>query len=189
MKFNRTNMIILGILRNGPKNGYEIRQFAKSTTNLFWSELKFGHIYPSLQSLFKQDFIAVHEESTSERGKTSISYKITEKGISELDRWIDDGESFESTKSETLAKLFFSSIEHVPLQIDRIEKMYTRTQDAMRILIDQKEPLEEKINETDPPDASLVFRLIVLEFGLKYYEGMEKLTEKTLSLLKKLHKK
>ncbi|MHA1112020.1 MAG: helix-turn-helix transcriptional regulator [Promethearchaeota archaeon] len=188
MKINRTNMIILGILQNEPKNGYEIKKFAEFSTNLFWSKLEYGHIYPSLQSLLKQELIAVHEESTSDRGKTSTSYSITKKGILELDRWIDNGDSFESTKSETLAKLFFSSIDHVPLQIDRIKKLNARMEENMDNLLKQKGALEKQVNSMNPPNASSVYRLIVLEFGLNYYVGMKDLTEKSISLLKKLKK-
>jgi len=188
MKINRTNMIILGILQSEPKNGYEIKKFAEFTTNLFWSNLEYGHIYPSLQSLLKQKLIAVHEESTSSKGKTSTSYRITEKGIVELNNWIVIGDSFESTKSETLAKLFFSRTEHVSLQIDRIKKLNARMEENMNILLKQKGELEKQVNSMDPPKASAVYRLIVLEFGLNYYVGMKELTEKSLSLLKKLQK-
>ena len=39
----------LGLLKLEPLNGYAIRQEARTSTNLFWSELKYGHIYPALQ--------------------------------------------------------------------------------------------------------------------------------------------
>lgn len=187
-KVNRTNMIILGILAHGPKNGYEIRQYAKFSTNLFWSEIKFGHIYPALQSLQEDDFIKIHEKTTSEKGKKSITYVITEKGVNRLNEWIQDKDSINNTKSETLAKLFFSSNEHIPLQIDRIEKMQSVMKENMEILLKQKTPLEEKIDSMGNPDSSLVFKLIVLEFGLQYFTGMKELTEKCISLLKRIRK-
>jgi DNA-binding PadR family transcriptional regulator len=181
-------MIILGILANGPKTGYEIRQYAKSTTNLFWSELKFGHIYPALQSLDEKKLIKIHKEQISEGGKKTKSYKITEEGQKELNDWIINPNSIDKTKSETLAKLFFSNIEHVPLQVNRIEKMYRVMKENMEILLKQKEPLQERIDSMATPNVSMVFKLIVLEFGLQYFTGMKELTEKSMELLKKIKK-
>ncbi len=188
MKFNRTNMIILGILANGPKNGYEIRQYAQSTTNLFWSELNFGHIYPALQSLYQKKLIKIHEEISSAKGKKSIIYAISEKGSHQLNDWILNQDSINRTKSETLAKLFFSNAEHVPLQLERIEKMGSVMKENMEILLKQKTPLQDKIDSTANPDVSLVFKLIVLEFGLQYFTGMKDLTEKSIKLLKRIKK-
>ena len=169
-------------------NGYEIQQAAKHTTNLFWSELKFGHIYPALQSLLENEYVIIHEKITSEKGKKSTTYKITDKGCLYLDTWIEDNDCKDITKSETLAKLFFSSEQNVETQIERINRLFQNVKENLELLKLQKIPLQKKIEEMENPDPSLIFPYIVLDFGLNYYSGMEKLTQSSLDLLEKLKK-
>ncbi len=186
MKFNRTNMIVLGILMNQPMNGYEIQNSAKFTTNLFWSELKFGHIYPALQSLLVNEYVSIHKKITSDKGKKSIKYKITKKGCSYLDAWIENDECTDITKSETLAKLFFSSKLNVETQIERINRLFQDAEKNLDLLNLQKIPLQNEIEEMKNPDPSLIFQLIVLDFGLNFYAGMKNLTQNSLTLLEKI---
>ena len=40
----------------------------------------------------------------------------------------------------------------------------------------------------ESPDPLQVYKLIILEFGLNYFNGMKELTEKTLKWLKKIQK-
>lgn len=177
-------MLILGLLSEGPKNGYEIHQKAKYTVNLFWSELKFGHIYPALQKLERQQYIAIHDTSNLKSGRKSTSYKITESGIQVLNSWIEFNETKDTMKSETLAKLFFSTNENLSTQYHRIELMKEESQTNFEVLIQQQQNLQNLIQQN--PDAfNLVYQSIVLEFGLIYYSGLQKLTEKSLALLEK----
>jgi hypothetical protein len=53
----------------------------------------------------------------------------------------------------------------------------------------QKIPLQKKIEEMEHLDPSLIFPYMVLDFGLKYYRGMEDLTQNSLDLLEKIKKK
>lgn len=177
-------MLILGLLSEGPKNGYEIHQKAKYTVNLFWSELKFGHIYPALQKLEKQNYITIHDTSNLKPGRKSTSYKITESGIQTLNSWIEFNETKDTMKSETLAKLFFSTHNNLSTQYHRIEQMKEASQTNYDVLIQQQQNLQNLIQQ-NPEALKLVYQSIVLEFGLIYYSGLQKLTEKSLALLKK----
>ncbi len=179
-------MIVLGLLMSQPMNGYEIQRSARTTSNLFWAELKYGHIYPALQSLLEEGFIEVHEQSTSEKGKKSTKYKITETGKKYLSTWIDDDDCKDVTKSETLAKLFFSSLDNVRTQIDRINRLYVESEKNLELLTSQQTRLQTVIDEAKNQDPSLIFNSIVLEFGLNYFAGMKNLTQKSLGLLKTL---
>ena len=128
------------------------------------------------------------EKITSEKGKKSIKYKITKKGRDYLDAWIENNDCKDITKSETLAKLFFSGAQNVETQINRINQLFRTSEEALELLTLEKIPLQKKIEETDNLEPSLIFSYIVLDFGVNYYSGMKNLTQNSLDLLEKIRK-
>ncbi len=48
MELSKTSYVILGMLRKGPKSGYEIKAKADISTRFFWA-ISYGQIYPELK--------------------------------------------------------------------------------------------------------------------------------------------
>ena len=182
-------MIILGLLKLDPMNGYEIRQAALSTTNLFWAELKYGHIYPALQTLSDQDYIQIFKKQDPEQRKESITYQITEKGNALLNQWIQDPNSMNISKSETLAKLFFSDENNIDTQIEMLTTLLTESKKKLQQLTPKHDHLSEILDSKTESSSNLFFQNIVLEFGIEYFGSMVKLAERNIERLHNLGKK
>jgi transcriptional regulator len=81
-------MLILGVLRPGPLHGYAIAQRLKqlSADRLSVEE---GSLYPALQKALANGWLKA-EWTTSETGRQVRTYRLTAKGLKQLDRERDD---------------------------------------------------------------------------------------------------
>lgn len=101
---NKTRYAILGILSIQSGTGYDIKKYCDTVIANFWNE-NFGHIYPVLNQLLKEDLIK-EESSPSPRKKV---YSITEIGRNEFMNWLMEPAEYQPIRSEFLLKLTFSS--------------------------------------------------------------------------------
>ena len=105
MELSSTAHVILGMLRNEERSGYEIKQAVDGSTRFFWAA-SYGQIYPQLKQLSKLGLIEGTEAPRGGRKRTV--YRLTPAGRAELRRWLaDPAETFE-LRDEGLLKLFFS---------------------------------------------------------------------------------
>src|SRR6185437_10726104 len=100
-----TAYVILGMLYDGPKSGYEIKALVDNSTRFFWAA-SYGQIYPELKRLAEAGLVVGSEEPTGGRRRTV--YEITADGEQELQAWLRrPPETFE-LRDEGLLKLFFA---------------------------------------------------------------------------------
>lgn len=95
---------ILGILNLSPSTGYDIKKYSDKVLSGFWNE-NFGHIYPTLKMLLKEEMI---EPILEDQSKKNI-YRITKKGKHELEAWLLEETYLQPIRSEFMLKLLFSS--------------------------------------------------------------------------------
>jgi DNA-binding PadR family transcriptional regulator len=105
MELSSTAYVILGLLRTGPKSGYEIKSIVDRSTRFFWAA-SFGQIYPELRRLAEAGLIA--GKPTPQGGRKRTVYRLTADGRRELRRWLDEPPEVFETRDEGLLKLFFS---------------------------------------------------------------------------------
>jgi DNA-binding PadR family transcriptional regulator len=105
MDLNSTAYVILGLLRKGPKSGYEIKSIVDRSTRFFWAA-SYGQIYPELRRLAEAGLI--EGESTPQGGRKRTVYTLTADGRRELRRWLDEPPEVFEMRDEGLLKLFFS---------------------------------------------------------------------------------
>ena len=81
-------LVILGLLKEGPKHGYEIKKLLKNVLGVFTS-FESTSIYYPLKSLEEKGYLA---KEVSKKGlrPERYSYKLTPKGQQELDRLLVD---------------------------------------------------------------------------------------------------
>lgn len=153
-----TAYVILGMVRNEPRSGYEIKALVDETTRFFWAA-SYGQIYPELKRLSEAGLIEGIDSPTGGRKRTV--YEITTDGEEELKAWLRQPPATYEMREEGLLKLFFADA--LPRQ-EAIEIL--RAMRAHRLAANKQlramEPLAEE--KEDP------FPLLVLRGGLEFTE-------------------
>jgi transcriptional regulator len=81
-------MLVLRVLRPGPLHGYAIAQRIRTLSSDQLS-VEEGSLYPALQKLLANGWVKA-EWTTSETGREVRSYRLTAKGLKQLDAEKDD---------------------------------------------------------------------------------------------------
>ncbi len=97
--------MILGLIRNEPRSGYEIKAVVDGSTRFFWAA-SYGQIYPELKRLAEAGLVTGIEAPTGGRRRTV--YEITADGEEELKGWLRQPPQTYEMREEGLLKLFFA---------------------------------------------------------------------------------
>jgi DNA-binding PadR family transcriptional regulator len=93
------------MLNMRPRSGYEIKQFADSSTRFFWAA-SYGQIYPELRRLEEQGLISGADEANGDRRRRV--YRIEPAGRTQLLAWLSTPGGVLELRDEDLLKLFFA---------------------------------------------------------------------------------
>jgi DNA-binding PadR family transcriptional regulator len=99
-----TDFTILGFLMYGPKSGYDIKRFMGMSTSHFY-QASFGSIYPSLERMEKEGYVAATREDDS--GRLRKPYEILPEGRAAFLEWLASPLDISRGPSLLLARLFF----------------------------------------------------------------------------------
>jgi PadR family transcriptional regulator AphA len=102
-----TARVLLAMIRNGRRTGYEIKQLVDVSTRFFWAA-SYGQIYPELKRLEQAGLIAGEDDPTG--GRQRRAYSLTPAGEAALDAWLrGSANPLYEVRDESLLKLFFSN--------------------------------------------------------------------------------
>src|SRR3954453_4987361 len=105
MDLSPTAYVILGMLRDQPRCGYEIKSAVDNSTRFFWAA-SYGQIYPDLRKLSEAGLIEGRPDPRGDR--KGVEFKLTPAGREELRNWLRRPPQTFETRDEGLLKLFFS---------------------------------------------------------------------------------
>jgi PadR family transcriptional regulator, regulatory protein AphA len=158
MKANSVTYVILGVLRLGPRTGYEIKALVDRSTRFFWAA-SYGQIYPELKRLEREGLIRGEPEPRG--GRRRRSYTLTPAGERALNEWLRSSEdpTF-ALRDEALLKFFFAGELEPDEAIAHVR--------AMRA---QHEEILANLSEIEPQAAGRGggFPLRTLQFGLGFH--------------------
>jgi DNA-binding PadR family transcriptional regulator len=157
---NRTSYAILGLLADGPKSGYAIRQVVEQTLRHFWKE-SFGHIYPTLNKLVAAGLIV--PEIDPPTGRTDERrYTITAAGRDALQRWLTAELEPEGVRNELALKLYFGR--HVPLAVSQAHLLRHKAhyEALLAHYVQERGKLEAR---AAAGEAEATYMLITLDLG------------------------
>src|SRR6266540_1482322 len=77
MELSSTAYVVLGMLRENARTGYEIKQVVDNSTRFFWAA-SYGQIYPELKELAKRGLVRGESEPHGARKRTV--YRLTPDG-------------------------------------------------------------------------------------------------------------
>lgn len=134
---------ILGILKEAPRHGYELKTIFDERIGIFWN-LNYGQIYTTLDRLEKEGFISGTEEEQDSRPDKKV-YDISLRGITELERWLrEPAVKPRPLRDELFVKLLFTSQENPNLALGLIERQTQIYMEQMRELTETKYRLSKK---------------------------------------------
>ncbi len=157
-RLNATAYVILGMVRDQPRSGYEIKALVDETTRFFWAA-SYGQIYPELKRLSEAGLVSGVDAPTGGRRRTV--YEITADGEEELIAWLRQPPATYEMREEGLLKLFFAAAlpRQEAAEILRAMGAHRRAVSA------QLRAMEPQALEKDDP-----FPLIVLRGGIEFTE-------------------
>jgi PadR family transcriptional regulator AphA len=173
MELSPTAYVILGMLRDKPRSGYEIKRLVDRSIRFFWAA-SYGQIYPELRRL--EEAGLVEGESLPTGGRKRTVHRLTDAGREELRAWLDRPPDRLELRDEGLLKLFFAAAAEPGKAVEIIE--------AKRRLMEEKlaalraiEPRAAAVASSDP------FPYLVLRYGLESSEWVIGWCERALAEL------
>lgn len=179
-KANKSRYAILGILATSPESsGYDLQSIMQESTDFFWKET-FSSIYPVLDALEKENLIIEVKGTAS--GRRRKAYKITRKGLTELQNWLMEDVELEQSRNELLLKVFFGQFVSIKSTINHIEHYKTQILLRKSILEKAKQTLPKEYAK----DPSLPFSLLTIELGIRRIQASIEWSEYALKKLSKI---
>ena len=161
MKLSATAYVILGMLRNEPRSGYEIKQQVDNSTRFFWAA-SYGQIYPELAKLAEAGLVTGEEQPTGGRKRTI--YRLTRTGRAELRRWLDELPERLELRDEGLLKLFFAGAVDRDKALGIIDARRRMAEDKLAALRAIEPRAVETASSGDP------YPHLVLRYGVEMSE-------------------
>lgn len=158
MELGNTSYVILGMLRKGPKSGYEIKAKADVSTRFFWA-ISYGQIYPELKRLEEAGLI--EGEADADSGRQRRVFSMTPLGEQALHEWLTrPGELHSELRHEGVLRFFFAdALDHE----ERVELLHS--------IRAKHERLREELAAIRPAAArDEPLALLTLETGIAYQE-------------------
>ena len=171
MELSPTGRVILGLIANRPRSGYDIKAMVDKSTRFFWAA-SYGQIYPELKRLAERGLIEGADESQGERPRTV--YSITQAGREALSEWLGSEEQVHELRDEALLKLFFSGQASHDELVSVIQTKREEHLDALERFY-EIEPLAASSEDFGP--------LMVLRYGMAYSEFAANWCERALTEL------
>jgi PadR family transcriptional regulator, regulatory protein AphA len=160
MELGPTGYVILGMLRNDPRSGYEIKRVVDNSTRFFWAA-SYGQIYPELRKL--EEVGLVEGESQPTGGRRRTVYRLTDAGREELRRWLDRPPERLELRDEGLLKLFFAGAVGPGKAVEIIDAKQRLMEEKLATLR-EIEPYAAAAASSDP------FPYLVLRHGIESSE-------------------
>ena len=149
--------VVLGLLADRPRSGYDIKAIVDRSTRFFWAA-SYGQIYPELRRLEAEGLIEGEDSPTG--GRRRRVYKVTPDGRKALTDWLFGQTVTIELRDESLLRLFFADA--LPLA------------DALRLLEGRKRGHEQYLEVLRAIDArpgtDTPFVDLVLQWGIDFNE-------------------
>jgi PadR family transcriptional regulator, regulatory protein AphA len=173
MKNNAVTPVVLGLLRFGPRSGYDIKTVVDRSTRFFWAA-SYGQIYPELRRLEHEGLIEGEDVPRGGRGRRV--YKLTKAGRDALVEWLLGSDLTIEYRDESLLRLFFADALPREQALMLLEGRKRGHEEFLEILRE----IERLPGGKDPDFVDLV-----LQWGIEFNEWGAQWCEKHLRRLSK----
>ncbi len=173
---NKTKYILLGLISEGIKTGYDIKKRVENQMAYFWTE-SFGQIYPNLKKLEKEGYISSKKIKLG--GRNKIEYSISEKGKKEFIKYMEMPVEEEIGKYEILVKLSFGELVKKDIHIKNIKDFLSRHENILKEL----EEIEHHIDEVPRDEKSRIYIKMTISCGKKVHNSFVEWAKESIDIL------
>lgn len=160
--------VVLGLIADKPRSGYDIKRIVDRTIRHFWAA-SYGQIYPELKRLEEAGWIVGGKAPRGGRARTV--YRITPTGSDALREWSGGRDTRVELRDESLLRLFFADT----LPRDQAMGLLAARREGYRQMLDYLEGLDDGTGP-DPPFVDLVYRwgLDHCRWGIEWCDRQER---------------
>jgi PadR family transcriptional regulator, regulatory protein AphA len=144
-RINKTRFAALGFLMMQPMSGYDIKKFMQKSTNYFWMESD-GQLYPILHKLVDQGLVTSKQEDTGARKRKL--YTITDNGIKEFKKWMEQTPEQPIKRYELSLKFFFGNFVEKDILIKHIKEDLKKAKEQEKDFIEIKKLIEKDFSDS-----------------------------------------
>jgi PadR family transcriptional regulator, regulatory protein AphA len=176
MDGNAITPVVLGLLADRPRSGYDIKAVVDRSTRFFWAA-SYGQIYPELRRLEGKGLIEGEDSPTG--GRRRRVYKLTPAGRTALVEWLLGPTVTVELRDESLLRLFFADAlpkEQALMLLEGRRRGHEQYLETLRAI-------DARSGENpDPPFVDLVLRwgIAFNEWGARWcQEQLQRLRNET----------
>ncbi len=126
---------ILGLLKFGPKTGYDVNAYFQHSLSFFW-KAQTSQIYRELNKLEETEFASSEIVVQYDKPNRKV-YHITDKGNEAFIQWLDSYEEGDELRDSFLLKMFFSGFRDKKKSIAAL-KHYIETAEKELALVEEE---------------------------------------------------
>lgn len=157
---NRTRYVLLGLLANRARSGYDLKRAVETSIGHFWHE-SYGQIYPHLKRL-EEEGLALVERIIEEGRPQRKLYRITDLGLEELRIWLEEPVKESQPRNELLLKLFFGKRVDSRVSIGHLQSYVEELQERQGVL----ETIQGEMDLSLNTRADAKFWMMSLRYGI-----------------------
>lgn len=175
--------IILGLLRNQPKSGYELNKDLDTVVHYFW-EADISRIYRALAQMREKGWVD-YETVVQEDSPNKKVYSLKPEGRKELIRWLSEPGKSSGVNNPFLAQLHFCAAISAEAQLHVMEARLSDLREETREL--ERRVKHWELQVPLPKDSlakGLPRDLLSLEYGLRRLRFELEWAENTVAALR-----
>lgn len=168
MEASAVTWAILGLMRQRPMSGYDLKRAVDRTIRHFWAA-SYGQIYPELRRL--EDAGWIEGADAANGGRSRRLYRLTDAGRVALEDWLHGHETRIELRDESLLRLFFADA----LPPEEALGLLAARREGYRMMLAYLRGLDDGTGP-DPPFVDVVYRwgLDHCEWGIEWCDRQER---------------
>ena len=170
-RLSATGRVILGLLRLGPRTGYDVKRVTDYSTRYFW-RASYGQIYPELRGLEAAGLVRAREEPHGRRKRRV--YELTAAGEQAVSSWLDGTFERYDLRDEGLLKLFFGEL----LSEEALRELVRRRREWYELSRDEFRAIEQQLDGVEGPSGEVLrYGIDLMEWNAAWWAGLEQRLE------------
>jgi PadR family transcriptional regulator, regulatory protein AphA len=167
-RLSATARVILGLLRLGPRTGYDVKRVTDYSTRYFW-RASYGQIYPELRGLEAAGLVRAREEPHGRRKRRV--YELTATGQDAVSSWLDGTLERYEVRDEGLLKLFFGEL----LSDEALRDLVRRRREWYELSREEFRAIEDQFGRVEGPSAEVLrYGIELMDWNAAWWADLER---------------